>query len=180
MQVARLSSVSILIAVMLVAVALPACADDACKGFKWDVSKERALYSARAVLRAAGKDATSAAVVTPNRLYRLRLNAQDEVALGESGTQKLSMGRAYAGMATLEIDAPGRYRVSVDTPLWIDVLAHGKLVPVTDFAGSHDCNAPRKIVEFELAARESFLVQVSGSDRISIRLTVTPSPVRKL
>src|SRR5271166_1888818 len=62
------------------AAAAQALLDDPCTGYKWDVSKERALFSsAVAVPQAAGKDGGSAPVLMPDRLYRLALKRLDEV-----------------------------------------------------------------------------------------------------
>jgi hypothetical protein len=67
----------------------------------------------------------------------------------------------------------------MDTPLWIDVVSNAALVPAKDFQGQHDCKAPHKIVEFELAADHTLTLQLSSSAADSVRMTVTASPVRK-
>ncbi len=64
---------------VLAGAALPALADDACVDFKWDVSKERALFAGTPVALAAGKHASSAPAVVPDRLYKLELLNQDQV-----------------------------------------------------------------------------------------------------
>jgi hypothetical protein len=158
---------------------MPALADDACAGFKWDVSKERALFAESAVPLAAGKDRASAPVIVPNRLYQLRLTPQDHVAFVTPPAKKMLSDGAYAGIAVLKIPASGSYRVAVDMPFWIDVVSDGALVTAKDFRGQHGCSAPHKIVEFELAGAQPFVVQLSGATADSVRLTITPSPVPK-
>jgi hypothetical protein len=172
-------AVSFLLALLVGSTAVPALADDACEGFKWDVSKERALFAESAVPLAAGKDRMSAPVVLPNRLYRLRLTPQDHVAFVTPPAKKILTDGSYAGIAVLKIPASGSYRVAVDIPFWIDVVSDGALVKAKDFQGQQGCSAPHKIVEFELAGAQPFVVQLSGAATDSVRLTITPSPIRK-
>jgi hypothetical protein len=85
---------------------------------------------------------------------------------------------AYAGLAVLHLETAGDYRVSVDAPAWIDVAADGKLAAVEDYQGLHGCDAPHKIVEFNLACASQFVLQLSGAPQAAIRLTVTQAPPR--
>jgi hypothetical protein len=159
---------------------VPALADDACGGYKWDVSRERALFATSPVAVSAGKDARTSVAVVPGRLYQLKLTPQGDVTLGQSGAKKTPAAGAFAGVAQLKITAPGKYRVSMDAAAWVDLLTQGGLAPVTDFEGLHGCDAPRKIVEFELLGTGPFVLQVSSSEQATIRVAVTASPVRKL
>ena len=171
--------VSFLLSLVLGSAAMPALADDACAEFKWDVSKERALFAESAVTLAAGKDRISAPAVVPNRLYRLRLTPQDHVAFVTPPAKKMLTDGAYAGIAVLTVPTPGSYRLAVDIPFWIDVVSDGALVKAKDFQGQQGCSAPHKIVEFELAGAQPFVVQLSGATTESVRLTITPSPMPK-
>jgi hypothetical protein len=157
----------------------PALADDGCIDFKWDVSKERALFAAAPVVLLAGKDSMSAPVILPNRLYKLRLRAQEQVAFAATPKKQAAAG-AFAGLATLKIPAAGTYRIAIDLPFWIDVVSNGSFVSAKDFEGQHNCSAPHKIVEFELGGAESFLLQFSNGESGSVLVTVTASPQRKL
>ena len=159
---------------------LPARADEACVDFKWDVGKERALFAGTPAALTAGKDAESAPAVVPNRLYSVRLTVQDGVKFQVSPAAKIAGTSAHAGLVTLKIPAPGSYRISVDLPLWIDVVSNGQLVAASDFQGQHDCAAPHKIVQFDLAGARPLVVQLSNAASDSVLLTVTPSPPRKL
>jgi hypothetical protein len=154
-------------------------ADEGCLDFKWDVSKERALFAGSPAVLKGGHDPVSAPIVIPNRLYSLHLMAQDQVAFAVSPANKPAVSPAYAGLATLKISAPGSYRVSVDLPIWIDVVSQGTLVAAKDYQGQHACSAPHKIVEFELAGAQPFALQFSNAAADRITLTVTASPARK-
>jgi hypothetical protein len=171
---------SFLLALILGGAALPALADDACVDFKWDASKERALFAETPVAATAGKDPPSAPVVVPNRLYLLRLMNQDTVTISVNPDKKIPATAVYAGLAALKIPSPGSYRIAVDVPLWIDVVSNGVLMRPTDFQGQRGCSAPHKIVEFDLAGGQPWVLQFSNAAKDSILVTVTPSPPRKL
>jgi hypothetical protein len=171
---------SFLIALILAGAALPALADEGCLDFKWDVSKERALFAGTPSSLAAGKDSKSAPVVVPNRLYALRLLPQEQVAFAVSSSRKMATPSVYGGLATLKIAAPGSYRIAVDLPFWIDVVSNGTLKQPTDFQGQHSCSAPHKIVEFELAGAQPFVLQFSNAAQDSVLIAVTRTPPRTL
>jgi hypothetical protein len=174
----RHQSLLMLLTLALGSTALPALADPDCVDFKWDVSKERALYAEAPAELAAGKDAGSAPVIVPNRLYRLRLAAQERVAFAAT-PGKVPAVSAFAGLATLTIAAPGSYRIAIDLPFWIDVVSNGSLLQPTDYQGQRACTAPHKIVVFELTGSQPFILQFSGAPHDSILVTVTSAPPRK-
>lgn len=156
----------------------PAIAADECTGFKWDVSKEHALFGGTSVTLVAGKDSASAPTIDVNRLYLLQLKPQTSVAFALPPGKSVPAADAYAGLVALKLAAPGNYRVSVDVPLWIDVVANGKLEAPVDYQGQQQCSAPHKIVEFDLSDASQFVVQISSSNTTNVRLTVTPTPKR--
>jgi hypothetical protein len=68
------------------------------------------------------------------------------------------------------------YRIALDQPLWVDVIANGTVVQAKDFQGRPGCNAPHKIVEFLLPAASPITLQFSGSAVRVVKVTVTRSP----
>jgi hypothetical protein len=153
-----------------------AVADDPCLGFKWDVSKEHALFGGAPAALSAGKDLHSAPAILVGRLYALELAPQGAVSFAAAPGRKITTDGAYGGLAILQLATAGEYRVSVDAPVWIDVAAAGKLATVEDYQGLHSCDAPRKIVEFNLAGASRFVLQLSGAAQAVVRLTVTQAP----
>jgi hypothetical protein len=81
---------------------------------------------------------------------------------------------SFAGLVALSVPAPGKYRISVDVPLWIDVAGGALLAPVLDYEGQHECSAPRKVVVFDLQGGKEWTLELSAADRAVIRLAVTP------
>ena len=179
MQSARVSAFALFLALGVAGAARPAHADDACIDFKWDVSKERALFAGTPTVLKSAKEATAAPVIVPNRLYRLHLAPQDQVRFAANPGKKAAAD-AFAGLAALKIAAAGAYRIAIDLPVWIDVVASGSLLRANDFEGQRNCSAPHKILEFDLTAERPFILQFSGGMTENILLTVTASPVRKL
>ena len=155
-------------------------ADEACVDFKWDVTQERGLFAGNAAPLASGADAKSAPVMLLNRLYALKLMPQDHVAFAATPGKKTPSAGSNAGVFTFKLPMSGSYRVAVDMPFWIDVVSNGALVAAKDFQGQHGCNAPHKIVEFELAGTRPFFLQLSNAAADSVRLTITATPARKL
>ena len=169
-----------LLSLLIALIAASASAATPCTGFKWDVSKELALFDGASVALSAGKNGGSAPTVGMDRLYQLQLLPQAAVAFAMTPGKSTATDGAYAGLAKLKLHAPGSYRVAVDAPLWIDVVSNGKLATATDFQGSQSCDGPHKIVEFDLTGSTRFVLQISGSAKAAVRLTVTRTPARKL
>jgi hypothetical protein len=167
---------SLLLIVLVGTGGTAAFAADPCSGFKWDISKEHALFGGPSVALAAGKDEATAPTIGTDRLYQLQLMPQTEVAFALTPGKKMLTDGAYAGLAALKLDTPGNYRVSVDVPFWIDVVADGKLAATNDFQGQQGCDAPHKIVEFDLSGAKRFVLQMSGSAKATVRLTLTQAP----
>ena len=173
MSLRKKPAVAIYFCVLFGAQAAPALAQDPCAGFKWDVSRERALFGSSAQEQPAGKDAATAPALVPNQLYRLRLLPRGQVAFAVPPGKETLAADTYAGLAALQIPASGRYRISIDLPIWIDVAANGKLVPASDYEAEHGCDAPRKIVVFDLDDKRRLMLQLSAASQAVARLTVT-------
>jgi hypothetical protein len=180
MAATRSKAFSMVLALAVGNLALPVQAGDACTDFKWDVSQERTLFARTATAVTAGTDPKSAPVIVPDRLYAMRLAAQDHVKFAVAPAKKSAGTAVYAGLATLQLPAQGSYRIAVDLPFWIDVVSNGMPVSAEDFQGQHECSAPHKIVVFALSAAQPLVLQLSGATQDNVRLTVTAAPVRKL
>ncbi|HEY2037648.1 MAG TPA: hypothetical protein VGG96_11580 [Steroidobacteraceae bacterium] len=116
-------------------------------------------------------------MITLDKLYRLSLAPQEQVAFGLPPGKKTHRDSSYAGLIRLHIAAGGLYRIALSGRLWIDVVEHGRLVASADFTGSQGCNTPHKIVLYRLAPGD-LLLQVSGGATPQTELTVTHAPSR--
>jgi len=160
--------------------AAPALADESCVDFKWDASQERMLFAGSATALAAAADSKSAPALLLNHLYELKLSKQEQVSFAVTPGKKSPREGSYGGLVSFKIPASGSYRVAIDMPFWIDVVADGALVAATDFQGQHGCSSPHKIVQFDLLGTRPFFLQLSNAAPQSVRLTITATPARKL
>jgi hypothetical protein len=150
--------------------------NDPCAGFKWDVSKERALFASSATPTPAGKVGAAAPVVAPDRLYRITLLPTNQVAFPVTPGKSGSPVGTYGGVLSLSLPAAGKYRIAIDQALWVDIVADGKLLAPSDYEGLHDCNAPRKIVVFTLDVKQQLKLQLSDAPQSTVVLSVTQAP----
>jgi hypothetical protein len=155
------------------AASLASAQEDPCAKFSWNVERERALFATTPQAVAAGHDAASAPQLEPNRLYQLQLTAAAQVTLALPPGKKSAGDSSYAGLARLSLAQPGSYRVSADQPVWIDIVADGKMIDSADFQGRSGCLAPHKIVQYSLPAGRELLLQLSGAPSAGVRLAIT-------
>ena len=157
---------------------LPAVAADAgCIDFKWDVSRERALFATQARVLDAGTDAANAPALEPDRLYQLRLKLRPGVRFAAPPGQNPKASWGNGGLASFKVPAAGGWRLVLELPLWADVAADGALIAPYDYQGQQECAPPHKIVAFDLPARPVFL-QFSGTDASMVRVAITVAPPR--
>lgn len=160
-----------------VAPASPAPGDDSCAAFTWDVKHERTLFGQQAQTMVAGNAAQNAPALATDQLFQLQLKAQREVTfVREPGKKMPADAESYAGLARLNLESGGVYRVALDEGLWVDAIANDSPVETKDFQGRHGCDAPRKIVEFVLPAHTPITLQFSGGRTPAVKVTVTRSP----
>jgi hypothetical protein len=147
---------------------------DPCTTFKWDVSRELAVMKQTPhALTAAVKPGGDVPELTIGTLYILKLSAQGAVTFVASPAKARASAEATAGIVRFRTDKGGRYRVSITSGHWLDVVDHGRLVQSLDFQGHVGCEQPRKIVEYELPAGRALMLQLSGSKDTAIVMAIT-------
>ena len=151
-----------------------ASAKEACESFKWDVSHEHALFVGKAERASAGQSVQSAPLLQLDRLYELALLPQDSLRFAASPSKKMLADGASGGLIRFRVPKAGQYRVALDVPFWIDIIAAGEVVPSLDFNGSPGCDTPRKVVVYELPAEQELTLQFSGLTEDKLRFTLTP------
>jgi len=155
--------------------AAPLWAADPCADFRWDITPERALFAGSAQTLRVGRDGADAPSLQPGRLYALQLEPQEKIRFALPPGRNRPMADARGGIVRLEIASAGTYRISLDQAFWVDVVAGGALLASKDFQGVPGCDAPHKIVEFDLPAANDLLLQISAEHATTLRLTVTRS-----
>jgi hypothetical protein len=155
---------------------LPVHAADPCDGFRWNVSHERALFETQPVMIKTATTAGSSPALEVDKLYEISLAPQSKVHFALAPEKKTVADGVFAGVVTLNVPTPGKYRVSISDAFWIDVIVDHKIVATADFTGAHECHAPRKIVQYELPAGNGLILQISNANSPNLRVTVTSAP----
>lgn len=149
--------------------------ENSCTGSRWNVAHEHALFETSGKSAVAARESASAPEIRADRLYDLSLAPQQDVHFVLRPEKRSLTDGAYAGLARLHVAAAGLYRISIDKPFWIDVIAKDQFVESQDFAGFPGCGPPRKIVVYELPAGDLTL-QLSGAVSPRVRVTLTRVP----
>ncbi len=80
---------------------------------------------------------------------------------------------SFEGAFPVEIRTPGRYRIAIDQPAWIDVI--GDSGKIEGLLCEHPgCNPIRKIVQFELPAGRHWL-HLSAAFQAEVGFLVAPA-----
>ena len=148
---------------------------DPCAAFSWDVAHERALFSEAPHRLSAGLSPSDSPALTTGQLYELTLAPQPQVHFAAAPGKSRSAD-GYAGLAVLTLPSAGVYRIALDQPIWVDVVAEGTPVRSRDFQGRSGCSAPHKIVEFVLPAKVALTIQLSSGSSPTVRVAVLAAP----
>jgi hypothetical protein len=150
-----------------------AATDAACASFTWDVSHELEVLSQPAISLNAGSDTKNIAHIDLDKRYAVKLVPQGNVKfVAKVGKPALDDG-AQGGLVSFRTQKAGRYRVSITTGHWLDVVDGQNLVVSRDFQGQRGCEKVHKIVEFELTNDHDFVLQLSGGTAPNVGIAVT-------
>ena len=147
-------------------------ASDPCLQFKWDVSKEAALFRSSPTSLVTARAAAEAATISPETLYRVQLHPQEELKLVAPISKTMLDDGAFGGLIKIHLQQPGAYRISVDGGFWIDIADGSAAIARSDFSGSQNCTTPRKVVLYELEGGKDLYVQLTGASLPHALLTV--------
>ncbi len=156
--------------------ASPAADTPDCSTFTWDMKHELALFGGKAASLASGANVAGAPQLEPDALYEVDLHPLVDVAFAKASGKVFPAGQSSGGVVKLRLKASGRYRISTDAPLWIDVIAAGDALTSSGFQGRQPCALIHKSVEWTLPGGVDLIVQLSGEARDRAKLAVTPAP----
>lgn len=147
---------------------------DPCTRYKWDVSHEVAVMQvAPQALTAAIRPGAAVPLIKLDTPYALKLSDQTAVTFVASPEKSGARAGATAGVVRFRTDKGGRYRVSITSGHWVDIVDAGQLLKALDFQGHVGCERPRKIVEYELPTARDLQLQLSGSADDAVVLAIT-------
>jgi hypothetical protein len=174
----RLISSNLLALALLAGIAgqSASAADEApCSGFKWDVSRELVVMKQTPQdITAAGKPGPQVPELKIGKLYAVKLADQGAVIFMANPAISKSTEGARAGLVRFRSEKAGRYRVSITSGHWIDIVDAGEIVRSVDFQGHAGCERPRKIVEYDLPAARELTLQLSGASEAQVLVALTP------
>lgn len=168
------------VATFLMSFVMPGMAHDpkvlGCDAASPDVALELAVMRSPAisVTAVSGKDSPLPALAL-DKHYAINLIAQSEVAFRAKPGRTARNDSPRGGLFSFEVPAAGRYRISITSRHWIDVL-DGKAVLTSAEHHGPGCELLHKIVEFDLPTARPLTLQLSGRDDAIIGLAITVSP----
>jgi hypothetical protein len=166
------------IAALLLVFASPCFAAEAadCSTFTWNMSHELTLFAGAAKPLSSGVNAGAAPQLVLDTVYNVDLHPLSDVTfphpLGKAAPPEGGSG----GVLKLHVHNACLYRITLDAPLWIDIVAGTELVTANGFQGRQPCTLIHKSVEWSLPADVDLIVQLAGPTRAQAKLALTRAP----
>jgi hypothetical protein len=145
-----------------------------CTTYTWDLTQEFSALRAPGQAVVAGSDAAARKLwLAPGKRYDAKLRPQTEVAFVATPARARNAEASAAGLLFFRSARAGRYRISLSTHHWIDVVDGNRPIHSAAHEGRSGCELLHKVVEFELPARRAITIQLSGAavDRVSLLIT---------
>ncbi|HEV7605992.1 MAG TPA: hypothetical protein VGO61_01545 [Steroidobacteraceae bacterium] len=147
-----------------------------CGAFTGDVAHELAVMRAVAIpVNAVAGAANPPPELTLDKHYAISLIAQNHLRLRVKPARDARGGASRAGVFQFEVPESGRYRVSITSRHWIDIVDGETVLSSADHHGP-GCDLVHKIVEFDLTSGRPLTLQLSGQDDAIVGLAITASP----
>jgi hypothetical protein len=162
---------------VLLFAAMTAQADDiaaACQEPGWDMSREIAAFRDVGLAVEAGTDPQASPAIEIGRVYALRLKPQGGVKFARTPQKFSQQQGAVAGLAQLAVSSSGKYRITSDAPLWIDIVAPSGTLQASEFNGWHQCGLFRKSLIYSFSAGQPLVLQLSGGSAPVVKVAIEP------
>ena len=148
--------------------------EEGCDTFTWNLAREFAAMNQPAALLAASADKK----VNPQRLAEgqhvaVTLVPQNSVTFAAAPGRLRKSENPTGGLLFFKSGHAGRYRISLTSRHWIDVLDGDKPIESVSHEGRSGCELLRKVVEFELPANRELVLQLSGDTAATAGIVVT-------
>ena len=148
--------------------------DEGCETYTWNLSREFAALEVPGVSIVASDDAGGRKRwIATGRHYAASLRPQPEVRFATTPGRTRNPENSAAGLLHFRSGKAGRYRISLSSHHWIDVIDRGKPVDSIAHEGRGGCERLHKVVEFDLPARRAITIQLSGGDRKNVSVVIT-------
>ena len=147
---------------------------EGCSTYTWDLAREfSALRAPGEPIAAEGAAVAKKTWLALGKRYDATLRPQPEVRFVTTPARTRASGNAAAGLLFFRSRKAGRYRISLNTHHWIDVLEGDKPIGSSGHEGRGGCELLHKVVEFDLPARRAITIQLSGAATGSVSVVIT-------
>ncbi len=82
----------------------------------------------------------------------------------------------FGGFVRLTVPKDGMYRISADSPIWIEVIDGGKPIERVRTVPRLRCGRIHKSLGFPLKRDRSYWLEISGSKRPDVAMLITEEP----
>jgi hypothetical protein len=144
-----------------------------CDAFTWDVSHELDVLGKPAKAITAGTDGKKPVRLELDQRYSVKLVPQGTVHFAVKPGKPVVEDGAQAGVLSFHTPKAGRYRISITTAHWLDVIDGGLVVVSSDFQGQRGCEKVHKVVQYELSGNKDFVLQLSGGTQANLDVAIT-------
>lgn len=101
-----------------------------------------------------------------------------EGAMTEKTKPSESVDNLFGGFVRFTVPKDGMYRISVDSPIWIEVIDGGKPIERVRIAPRLRCGRIHKSLGFPLTRARSYWLEISGSTGPDVAVLITEEPDR--
>lgn len=133
-----------------------------------------------AVMRSTASAVGVPAPTSPGRLdldrrYAITLQEQEKLRFRAAPGRVTRIANARGGVFTFRTGAAGRYRVSLTSRHWVDLIDGDAVIESRRHFGP-GCALVHKIVEFDLPESREITLQLSGREDAIVGLAITVAP----
>ena len=147
---------------------------DGCGAFSHDVAQELATMRLPALPENALAHPPFPQLLV-GKHYALSLVTQAQMKFRVKPGSEARAETLRGGAFEFTVPVAGRYRVSLTSRHWVDIIDGETVIGSLDHYGP-GCELVHKIVEFELPAGRPLTLQLSGQDDAIVGLAITPVP----
>jgi hypothetical protein len=148
---------------------------DSCQMNGWSMGAEISAFKSTAENVVASAAETAAPPLEMSTLYVIKLRPQTGVQYPQASGKKSLVQNPLGGLVRFTVPANGQYRITVDSPLWIDVIGPAGMIAPTGYTGWHECRLFRKSVEYTLPAGAPLVLQISEATPELVRVVIEPA-----
>jgi hypothetical protein len=151
------------------AIAIPAAAQEGCKGFAWPLETEIGWMLSPAGTSIGSGERLPAPAASA---FDLKLAPSNDAKLPFKSTAKTIAPDSYSGWFAIDgLPKDGLYQISISSHAWIDAVQNGEPAQTHAFTGFPTCKLIRKSVRYKLAA-SPITIQIAGSPTETIKVAI--------